>query len=309
MLDRVLLPSFYRPEFLAICLEKLAEAEGGREKAVWVYQDRHTYDAPELLRHLPEIREVCKAYQTGGVFADFRYIEREPNNYRGNPSNFLEAYKDAYNTDADFVYLVEDDVMVGPDFFLWHEAMMEIENPFISVGWHCIRDTAKVPPTEDPHAYVTSYRDFSSIGVCWQRENLEYLVRHANADYYSDMGHYMRRAFPGSPIPANTWTEQAGLITRLLHEKPGERLVCWAGASRVSHYGFAHGYHRPKGVVFRGSLAQRIQQVKDHTRDVKTMQALNKSQWDDCNLTQDWGPWEVENLYVHQHNPYVRGII
>lgn len=302
MKDIVIVPSFYRPEFLAMCLEYLATAHGGPGKEVWVCQDRHTQDEFHMTQQIPGVREVCRRYQD--AFGGFQLIERRPNNFRGNPSNFLEAYRTAYERqDVRYVYLVEDDVMVAPDFFLWHEAVQVKLQPFISVAWHCIRETAKVPATDDPHAYVASYRDFSSIGICWARENLAPLVAHATADYYLDPGGYLRRAFPQNRYPRDQHIEQAGLISRLLHDKPGERLVVWSGPARVSHVG-VQGYHRKDGPRFPGKLDDRIQSLRECLLSEDSMRALNKSQWGDINVAQDLGPWSPEKLYCMQTNEY-----
>lgn len=301
MRDLVLVPSYFRPEFLALVLEHILAADGGRQKEVWVAQDRHINDGPELTRHLPDIKLICEKFRW--QFEAFRYIERPPHGFRGNPLNFLELYKEAFHQDdCRYVYLVEDDVLVGKDFFRWHEAVQEKEAPFISVGWHCIRDTAKVPATEDPHAYVVSYRDFSSIGVCWKRENLDVLVRHATGFYYIDNKAYFLKHFPGSPIPAGKWTEQAGLITRLLHQTR-DRKVIWPGKSRVAHIGI-QGYHRPNGFRFPGELQQRINGLKDVVSSTEKMQALSKDKWLDVNALPPYEDWDPAKLYVMQTNLY-----
>lgn len=309
MKDIVIVPSYYRPEFLALCLEHLASAQNGnRDKHIMVYQDRHIGDNSEMVNiQLPEVREVCR--RMSGAFSNFSYVERHPTLFRGNPYNFLEAYNSAYlDESARLVYLVEDDVMVCRDFFVWHETIQKKLNPFISVGWHCIRDSAKVPKTDDVHAYITSYRDFSSIGICWKRENLSALIQHAKSAYYANMEHYLRNAFPGSPIPYRQWTEQAGIITRLLHEKPGERLVVWAGLARVGHIGI-RGYHRKGGYKFSGNLDQKIQGLRDVYLDEKKLLDLYKDRWDDINSPKEIPQWNAHELYCFQHNAYERGII
>lgn len=304
--DIVLLPSYYRPEFLHLCLEHLMFATGGQQKDVWVVQDRHHNDKSDLLMRLADVRATVDLFRD--KFAGFRYIERTPHPFVGNPLNFLEAYKEAHaTTNARLVYLVEDDVMVTKDFFLWHEAMQALHKPFVSVGWHCIRDTSGVKMTADPHGYVTSFRDFSSIGLCWRREYLAPVVEHARREYYTNPGPYLTQVFPHSPIPRNQWTEQAGLITRLLHDEPGGRLVTWAGAPRVGHIGIS-GYHRRQGHQFTGPLASRVKALRSIYKDTKALLRLHKSQWDDINAPQDPGPWTPEHLFCHQHVPYMKGV-
>lgn len=308
MNDVVIVPSYYRPEFLSLCLEHLASAVDGKQKRVFVYQDRHIGDTSEMVNVLlPEIQEVCRRAKS--LFEEFHYIERHPVLYRGNPYNFLEAYNSAYQeTESEFVFLVEDDVMVCRDFFLWHYAIQDELNPFISVAWHCIRESAKVPATNDINAFVTSYRDFSSIGICWKRENLSSLVKHATPAYYSNMSNYIKNAFPNCPISFREWTEQAGIITRLLHECPGQRLVAWAGVPRVGHIGI-RGYHRPNGFKFTGSLDEKIRALKNVYTDSQKLLELYKDRWDDINIPLVNPSWDSNDFYCLQHNPYVRGIV
>ena len=42
MRDIVIIPTYDRPEYLALCLEKLFQARGIEEKEVWVCLDHHS---------------------------------------------------------------------------------------------------------------------------------------------------------------------------------------------------------------------------------------------------------------------------
>ena len=159
MRDLILVPSHYRAEFVYLCLEHLALADGsGSNKEVYVFQDVHVGDKHSQLAKLADVRAAVEAWQ--GKFEHLQYAERAPHSFPRNPFNFLEAYKEAYACeDVRYVYLVEDDVFVAKDFFTWHEHVMEKENPFISVGWHLIRENKNVhtgqvykapPPLDDP---------------------------------------------------------------------------------------------------------------------------------------------------------------
>lgn len=306
MIDVVIMPSYFRPEYLALALEYLAAADGADSKEVWVSQDRHTNDMAYMTNELPLVREVAMKFRT--KFFAFEYREQPATPYIGNPYNFLESYKAAFNRpDVRYVYLVEDDVLVSKDFFKWHEAVYEkVPNAFISVGWHCVRNPEAVRDT-NPETYITSYRDFSSIGVCWKRENLAPFVRHARPEYYRDMAVYLRGAFPGSPIPAGQWTEQAGIVTRLLHEAPGERLVVWPTLRRCSHVGVS-GYHRPRGYKFTGSLDQRIEALRKAVTD-RAIQGMSHDFEDDIEPVTISGEWGASQLREVQHVPYVPGKI
>ena len=122
-MDIVLIPAYMRPEYLSLCLEYLAAAEGARVgKEFWVIQDMRQHDEHRFNVQLRWTKEVLDNSPL-----PVRYIFRQPHNYAGNSYNTLEAYKEAYGTEARFTYLVEEDVLVTPDFFRWHEAVQSTE--------------------------------------------------------------------------------------------------------------------------------------------------------------------------------------
>lgn len=252
--DLVLVPAFARPEYLHLCLEHL-QAAGARR--IWIAQDAHHRDSVQTKACMAEVRHVAQAFGC-------HFVQREPHNYIGNPYNILELYKRAFESDARYVYLVEDDVIVGADFFRWHEAVQERGDYFCSVGWHCIRNERALK-SNDPAAYIESGEDFSSIGVCWRREKLAAVVEHARTDYYRDLSGYMRKNFPHSPIPPAQWTEQAGLIMRLLLADLGKK-VAWPTLARCAHIGMS-GYHRSSGYAPVGDLNQRIENLRHLLND------------------------------------------
>lgn len=306
MRDLVLVPTFGRPEYLALCLEYLAAADGATEKHVMISHDRHVHDAAAVTKELMEAEIVAEAYRLSGKFASLQFAVRPAHRFVGNPCNFLELYKFAFQQeDVRYIYLVEDDVIVNKDFFRWHEAVQARGDYFCTVGWHCVRNPL-VKPGTDPLAYIESTRDFSSIGVCWRREKLAPFVKHATPDFYGNMGNYLGRNFPGSPIPAGQWTEQAGVVTRLLHETR-DRWVAWPVSRRCSHVGVS-GYHRPNGHRFAGLIGDRIEEL----RKAITSDRITKMSHD---FTDDIEPllpaqdWDAVQLQVVQRFPYEVGKI
>lgn len=305
MKDLVCIPANFRPEFLHVCLEHILAADGGKDKIIWVSQDRHATDLVEKHNLLTEVRAVVEGFNRSLRFNYIRYIERSPHSFTGNPYNFLELYKEAYaQQDVRCVYLIEDDVIVGRDFFRWHEAVHERfgYELLCSVGWHCTRNK-NVKPTTDPNALIQSARDFTSIGVCWNRQALQYLVPHARTEYYRDLSGYIKAVMPANPIPHHKWTEQAGLIMRVLLEQKGRKFVMWPGQRRCSHIGMS-GYHRRNGFQFSGRLDDKIRQLKQVIGSTKAMRALSPELYDDIDelpLMQEWKP---EDLRIVQKIPY-----
>lgn len=283
MKDIVIVPTFFRPEYLALCLEHIEAARGSRDLDIRVYHDARRIN-------------YVNAVDTAAVCARFNahLTVRKPHLAIGNTLNFLEAYKEAQRDQARaarYIYLIEDDVLPGRDFFDWHEAVQARGDYFCSVGWHCIRNP-KVKKNGDPLAYIETAVDFSSIGVCWKREKLDAITMHAREQYYYDPNSYLANTFPGSPIPHNRWVEQAGLVMRVLLEGKGRHVVAWAAAPRCAHIGVS-GYHRNNGPKF-SEASLRAAVVSG------ALAKMAKDSFDDINTEVNTEPWEASKLYVSQ---------
>lgn len=286
MRDLILIPTVDRAEFLALCLEHIRSADGDK-KEIWIAQDR----AEHRSFIASETQQVASRFGA-------RLIRRPKHRYVGNAFNCLELYKEAWQQpDIRFVYFIEDDVLVAKDFFAWHEAIQERGDYFCSVGWHCIRNAAAVK-SDDPHAYIESAGDFSSIGVCWRREKLSAIAEHATPEYYSRPVAYLQKNFGLKPIPPGKWTEQAGLVLRVLLNNPSA-VVAWPARPRCAHVGIT-GYHRPRGFRFAGNLDQRTEQLRQAVQSTETLLGLSKERFDDIESLPSFEPWTASELKVVQ---------
>jgi hypothetical protein len=259
-MDIVLIPTYMRPEYLALCLEHLAAAEGSRDdKQYWICQDMRFEDQHRYGMQLRWTKEVLDKSPL-----PVRYIERKPHGWHGNSFNTMEAYKEAYGTDARYVYLVEEDVLVTSDFFRWHEAVQEVEpNTMCSIGYRCSRNNEARTNIVDPSAYFTTARDYASIGVAWRRERLGPLTLHGKSEYYVSPSAYILEHFAGNRF-AGDFCEQDGLIMRLMWEE--RAFTAWPYVPRCYHMGW-YGYHRPNGKRPEGQLAAKIQGLRECLRD------------------------------------------
>ena len=156
-MDIVLVTTYNRPDYLRLCLEYLSRAAGIENKEIRICIDR----GRSLLR---EFYEVINDFRPA---LNISTVIRPEHSYMGNSMNTLESYKEAYQTDAEFVYLVEEDVLVQPDFFTWHEAVQGMGSFMCSIAYRCSRNSEARRDIADPAACFTSARDFASIGVCW----------------------------------------------------------------------------------------------------------------------------------------------
>ena len=105
--DVVIVTCYSRPDYLRLCLDYLSVADGVKDKEIWISIDRGKSLLREFYDVLNDFRDRLNIFT----------IIRPEHNYHGNTYNTLEAYKEAYATDAKYVYLIEDDVLITKDFF------------------------------------------------------------------------------------------------------------------------------------------------------------------------------------------------
>jgi hypothetical protein len=229
MQDVVVIPTFDRPEMLWLCLDYLSFCPDSRELCFRIYVDAHVGQVTPR----EEIEEVLAKFPH--LMVEVFY--REPHLYQGNSYNVLMAYKDVFiQTMAQYVFMVEDDVLIHREFFSWHRLM------------HSGRKIGCSIAVENP-----GHGAYASLGVCFRREVLQMVLPHCHAAYFTNMRVYCKDKFP----PSRFDCEQDGLFARMLK---GERVV-WAPTPYAQHVGW-YGYHRRKSIRPFGSLEERYGQVK-----------------------------------------------
>ena len=243
--DILIVPTYSRPEMLAVCMERISLCPEAAELEIRVCVDNHLGVA--TIPPLKEIGEVLQRYPT----LEVRAIVREAHQFAGNTYNLMRAYLEAYDSEARFVFMVEDDVLVAPDFFAWHYAAQKTGDWFCSVASTCRKQGAL------QEEYIIA-KGYTSIGVCFERQKLKPIIEHASPAYFGNLTGYMRKAFPSTGVP-DQYTEQDGLITRILLDS--NQYSIWPRRARCQHVGW-YGYHRWRGSKPAGSLDERIEQVK-----------------------------------------------
>lgn len=289
MKDIVLIPTWYRPEYLQLCLEHLAQTRGIESKQIWILQDQHQDD---LIRHAVEenwTQDVLASWQQYKAL-DIRFIRATPHCTVGNSRNVLFGYHRAYNTGAKYVYLIEDDVFVTPDFFEWHEAVQNDGDYFCSVGYNCKYKRPDILTSEDPGAYYSA-RWYGSYGVGWKREKLAPIFQHDILNYVCNMTAYIERVLPNTPLGVQ-FTEQDGLIERImwLSGKP----VAFPYQSRAYHMGF-YGYHR-EGARPNGFLDAKIAGLRKMVSDPATFTSSINNPFNDLTPFPTEFPGRIEKL-------------
>jgi hypothetical protein len=289
MKDIVIITTYMRPEYLQICLEHLAQATStATPKEFWICADRRPDDEHRHKLELEWQKEVLDAWR-GAL--PFKIVQGEKHSFNGNSFNVLESYKKAYNEPGvRDVYLVEDDVFVTPDFFVWHEASAQAEPEApCSIAYRCNRNSEARRDVLQSGSYFTSYRDYASIGVRWKREMLEPVLEHARKEYYANQNGYISARFPGSRFAGN-FTEQDGMIMRVMSEQ--KWFTVWPYVPRCYHMGW-YGYHRPKGRRPDGFLEAKIDQIKATLRNADKLKFAAPDFGDIEAMPAEWpGPFE-----------------
>ncbi|MHA2642824.1 MAG: hypothetical protein V2G41_09275 [bacterium JZ-2024 1] len=228
-IDAVLIPTYERPEFLAITLDLLSKARGIDQCDIYLSIDDHPWQHPH-----PDIVTVAKS---SGL--PVKIIQQPPSPYRGNSQNVLRMLMSLATRGYRYIFYVEEDVFVARDFFDWHKKIHESGNFFASIA---VRNQNEGAPAIEPNpelAYVST-TDYSALGVCFPSSSISWISPHVREEYFSAMADYVVRKFPNSRF-SSTWSEQDGLIRRII--EANNLVVVWPAVPRAFHAGY-YGYNR-----------------------------------------------------------------
>lgn len=233
----VVIPCFNRPEFISICLELIQKAEQG--DLLYLFQVDFGYD--------PQVVEVIERFPLK------KEIKYTPSHTLQNKQSYslLMGYENALQHNPDKIYLIEDDIFIANDFFIWHEK--NIGNNFASIATK--NHNAEIISTGDLAASYTM-SEYQSLGVCFQKSSIEEILSGITEEYYKDPKRYLKNRFPNSPISIG-YCEQDGLIRRIIQDKNHQ--VVFADVPRAFHAGY---WGKSRGVKPSGILEERICEVR-----------------------------------------------
>lgn len=224
----VVVPTYRRPEMLALSLEKIASTTQAANLDIRIFLD-HTI----LQSRIDDTEYVRDTYfPTAEIF--------HANNHPLLPSgtwNILNSLKAGYETGAEFVFFIEEDIFVTPDFFDRHIEMQKSGDYFVTSG-------RKLKFRDETY--------FSNPGSCYRHEKLALVVPHIRQEYFADMPGYLERNFPGM---SDAGVLDDGLIRRVMRSVDGKALC--AVPSIAFHQGF-HYYDRMPQYRVEGSLEEKI---------------------------------------------------
>ncbi len=261
----IVVPCWRRPEFLAATLIRLKRARGAHDHAYLFSVDRE---------HDPMVLEVIRALMPLDRF--YWRIAKRRHVYEGLTYNLLETYRDALTMKPELVYVVEDDVLVGEDFFEFHEAAHELdddafcvsacrnqnlERSFVRNDGGNYRDLTKANKLADSGRLSAIYRhtSYQSIGTSHKAEFLPGVLEHACRAYYENPNDYCARVLDDPDLPYDA-SSQCDLIHRVTR-----RRVWWTiypFVPRAFHVGWV-GCGRPNGARLGGSWQDSAAKILD----------------------------------------------
>lgn len=244
MKEIVIIPAWRRPDFLKAALTRLLVADDGIPE-YWICLDRG---------YLATLFPVTSWFKK--QLGRRARIGARMHVYKGNSYNVLMSYRDALAEGADVVHLVEEDILVGADYFDFHRRAHELAPDTFSVS--ACRNQQFVMGHEPPEDDTAVWRHaaYQSLGVSFRRERLRAVLPHLKPAYFSKPVAYCRNWFPHTAInPSNA--EQDGLLHRL-SENAGLSST-YAAVPRAYHAGFT-GYHR-RGKLPPGGVDARAERI------------------------------------------------
>lgn len=258
--DVVIVPCNERPEYTRLCLEYLSKARGVQDKNVWLSQDNHC--DPMHAEQLMEMFPVADfGYKT---FPFFQHHIMASHQSYGNSANLITSLTRAYNEEGERIFLVEDDIMVSPDFFEWHERMLSEVHPFVSCA-SALNKSAHFQINgpdrmdewiNDPAAYKQVIGPYSSHAVAFQRFAVGDLLKYIN-----------KRA------PAWMPGFEQDLMTQAYLKASGNRSV-WPYVPRAYNIGM-RSYHINTAMPIFGTLEQKVAALRTIIKDPAKLREMS----------------------------------
>lgn len=242
-MNTVVMPTSQRPEMLALSLEQLRQIpQRNLNLDVRIFLD---FSSEERVREVEYVRDTY--FPEALIFHAKPHIEVPSGMW-----NILNSLKQGYQTGAEYVYLVEEDVLVRPDFFDWHRS--ENHGEIIST---CGRRMRHLP----------EYSQYTNPGSCFRRDKLGLIVPHINDEMFSDRRKYFDKHF--GPMDEISDLDD-GLIRRIA--KYYGLPVKYPDTPKCSHIGF-RAYNHYMNWTNTGTIEQRIQGLR---KILKTVDLNNR---------------------------------
>jgi hypothetical protein len=225
------MPTYKRPEMLALSLEKLSQVPQANSLDVRIYLDHTTDD------RLGEVEYARDEYfPTAEIYRAYNHVLLPSGVW-----NILHALRSGYESGADLIFMVEEDIFVRSEFIERHVEMQASGDFFVTCG----RQLPNLP---------LDY--YSNPGTCYRREKLGLVVPHINEKYFADPRGYLNRNFG---VMDDAGILDDGLIRRVMRSTGG--VAKCAVPAIAFHQGF-HYYDKMAQYKTSGPIQDRIAQLR-----------------------------------------------
>jgi hypothetical protein len=268
--------TFRRPEMLWWSLHHLSQCDEINDVDVRVWVDNHVTERPNL-----GIFSVLEHYVALMPNLSWKLFPMTPHPDMGPVT--LTALGDAYRAGAKVVMVVEEDVIVSPDFIRWSRAANETAHPFCSMGIV----PAEIEKTDDP-TQIGLGPWFCAWGCSFPRESIPAIVEHNVHAYHGNQHPYLSQKFPGWEAQGGAWD---GLMVRLLGV--GGRKCAFPTMPRAANIG-VYGHFRTRECMLDATtLKGRIEEMGKRMWDTEWL----RSKAPDCSpLNLDIPAWSELKL-------------
>lgn len=266
----VIMPGHSRPEYFKVWTELVKKANGA-SNLFYLFCLDSGYD-PKYMDLIYEFPYEC---------AYIEMPEAKGLSLGKQSRNVLNGMIAAAQHTDELVYYVEEDVFIGVDFFRWHEEVHKREKDiFCSIGTKSNNYTYKTDGFTS-HYFLSHEVDYQALGNCFKKEViLDLIYPHFNDSYLTNPTAYCLKHFPNSII-GRIWTEQDGLIRRILEQK--KMPVAFPSVPFAFHSGF-YGYNRQPELM-RKSYEEKLDMIRRVCFDPAAMRRMSEhmgeSYWKD----------------------------
>jgi hypothetical protein len=216
---------------LALTLENLSKTPEADKLDVRIFLD---HSPEKKLEETEYVRD--KYFPAAEIFRAHIHVIAPSGSW-----NILGALKSGYETGSPYIFLVEEDVLIRPEFFQRHLEMQNSGDYFVTCGRRCGRMPLDF---------------YSNPGSCYKREKLGLVVPHICMSYFANQAAYVEKHFPGMD---DAGVLDDGLIRRVMRSVGGKAIV--AEPRICSHIGW-HYYGRLEPWIVKGTIEERIEQLR-----------------------------------------------
>ena len=224
---------------LALALESLDKARN-RPDDVRIFADQGS--------NLDEIEYVRDTYlPTADIFEAKEHLPVVSGCW-----NILQSIRAGYQTGADLIFNIEEDVCVRPQYFSWAYEQMAT-GKYLAV---CGR--------KDRFHYPVYGPLFTNPASCLRRDLVEQVIPHIKDEYFLNLRAYLDLHF-------GAWESQSdlddGLVRRIVRRMCGE--CAYPETPQCSHIGFRF-YNKVYQYMNSGTIEQRIQGLRVMLKRIKS---------------------------------------